>query len=245
MANSDDKRRALVLRVTPWREHDLILDLLTPDAGRLAAVARGARNSRRRFGGALEVGTRVTVALARGRGSLPTLASCDVTGPINRIRDDLDRFHHLAYVLELGRLLSREGEADPRGFALLVGYIELLEAHPAALEALIAWELNLLAHHGYGLRLEACVLTGRRPDGISLRAGGAIDRRAAAPDDAQPVPPPVIATLAALARGEDARLGPVDHAGVRGVFERIWTDVCGQRLRSARLLAEGLGLPPV
>lgn len=244
MAAPPDKLQALVLRVTPWREHDLILDLLTPDAGRLAAVARGARNSRRRFGGALEVGTRLTVALGRGRGNLPTLASCDVTGPLNRIRDDLDRFHHLAYALELGRLLSREGEADPGGFALLTGYLDLLEAHPAALEALIAWELAMLAHHGYGLRLDACVLTGGRPDGISLRAGGAVDRRAAAPD-AEPVPPAVIATLAALARGEDARLGPVDHAGVRGVFERIWTEVCGQRLRSARLLAEALGLPAI
>lgn len=237
--------RALVLRATAWRDHDLIIDLFTPDAGRVAAVARGARNSRRRFGGALEIGTRLTVSLTRGRGNLPTLASCDVTGPLNRVRDDLDRFHHLAYVLELGRLLSREGEADPRGFLLLCGYLELLEAHPAALEALIAWELTMLAHHGYGLRLDACVITGRRPDGISLRAGGAVARGPGAPDDAEPVPPPVIAALAALARGEDARLGPIDHAGVRGVFERIWSEVCGQRLRSARFLVDALGLPPI
>lgn len=236
--------RALVLRVTPYRDFDLIVDLLTDRSGRIGAVARGARNSRRRFGGALEVGTRLVVELTRGRGNLPTLSGCDVTGALNHVRDDLDRFHHLAYVLELARLLTSEGEADLGGFELLCGYIDLLERHPAALEALIAWELAMLAHHGYGLRLDACVITGRPPDGISLRAGGAILRSATALDDAQPVPPAVIACLAALGRGDDARLAPIDHAGVRGVFERIWSEVSGQRLRTVRFLIDGLGLPP-
>ncbi|MCA9559134.1 MAG: recombination protein O N-terminal domain-containing protein, partial [Myxococcales bacterium] len=52
--------RAVVLRATPYRDHDLVVDLLGEQTGRVAALARSARRSQRRFGGALEVGTRLT-----------------------------------------------------------------------------------------------------------------------------------------------------------------------------------------
>ncbi len=239
-AAPDGKLAALVLRATPYRDHDLIVDLFTDRRGRVAAMARGARKSRRRFGGALEIGTRLDVELARGRGNLPTLSSCDVTGPLDAVRGDLDRFHHLAYALELGRLLTTEGEPDRRGFELLCAYIALLEAHPAAAEPLAAWELKMLAHHGYALRLDACVISGGPPDGLSLRHGGAVTRAVARSADALPVPTRVLAQLAALDDGGDARFDPRDHVGIRGLFERLWTEICGKPLRTARFLVDPL-----
>ncbi len=232
--------RALVLRTTAYRDNDLIVDLLTDGQGRVGVMARGARKSRKRYGGALELGTRLAVELStRGRG-LPSLSSCDVVAPVLHIRADLDCFHHLAYALELARLMSTEGESDPRGYALAAGYVDHLEAHGATDEALAAWELKMLAHHGYGLRLDACVISGGVPDGLSLRHGGAVDRRRLAPGDALPVPTAVLGALAALGRGEQGRIGPADRAGVRGLFERIWSEITGVRLRTARFLVGGL-----
>lgn len=235
------KQQALVIRVTAFRDADLIVDLLTDLGGRAAVMVRGARKSRKRYGGAFELGTRLAVELStRGRGGLPTLAACDITGPLIHLRGDLDRIHQLTYALELARLLSTEGEADPRGFALFAGFVEHLEHNPAGHETLAAWELHLLAHFGYGLRLDACVVSGQPPDGLSLRAGGAVCRRLARAPDALPVPTPVLAALAALGRGEDARIAPGDRVGVRGVFERIWGEITGARLRTARFLVDGL-----
>ena len=45
--------QALVLRVTDYGEADRIVTLLTERYGKVSALARGARSSRRRFGAAL------------------------------------------------------------------------------------------------------------------------------------------------------------------------------------------------
>ncbi len=239
MAEPSGKLRALVLRTTVYRESDLIVDLLTDGRGRVGVMARGARKSRKRYGGALEVGTRLAVEIGRRGRGLPTLSSCDIVAPVLHIRSDLDAFHQLAYALELARLLSTEGEADARGFALAAGFVDHLEAHGPTDEALVAWELKLMAHHGYGLRLDACVVSGTVPDGLSLRHGGAVNRRAVGPGDAMPVPTAVLAALAALGRGQQGRIGAADRVGVRRLFARLWGEITGFELRTARFLADG------
>ena len=64
--------RALVLRGVDYGEADRILTLLTPELGRVAVLARGARKSQRRFAGALEPFA-VLAAVERGPASLAGL----------------------------------------------------------------------------------------------------------------------------------------------------------------------------
>jgi len=45
---------ALVLRTRPFGESDRIVTLLTEQHGKVAGIAKGAKNSRRRFAGTLE-----------------------------------------------------------------------------------------------------------------------------------------------------------------------------------------------
>gem|GEM_PF-6329058 len=45
---------ALVLRALPYGESDQVVQMLARGRGRIAVFARGARSSKRRFGGALE-----------------------------------------------------------------------------------------------------------------------------------------------------------------------------------------------
>ena len=229
--------KAVVLRATSFRDHDLVVDLLTEDAGRLAVMARGARRSRKRFGGALEVGTRIDAETARGRGKLANLTGADVTGPLRAIRGDLDRFYHLAYVVEVARLVTREADADPRTYGLVVGYLEALEAAPASPEGLAAWDLGMLAAQGYALRIGRCVVTGQIPDGLSLRAGGAVRCAAARAPDAVRVNPAALAALAAIASGDHgARLDQPGHVSLRHAFGRIWEGIVGRGLRTPRSL---------
>ncbi|MCB9548176.1 MAG: DNA repair protein RecO [Myxococcales bacterium] len=229
--------RAVILRTSAYREADLIVDLLTEERGRLAVLARGARSSRRRFGGALEIGTRLTARLSASRG-LPALADCDLDGVLNAVRGDLQRIAHLSYVLEIARIFSKEGEADAPLFGLVTSFIGSLEAAAPSDEALALWELATLAHLGYGLRLGACVVTGGPADAISLAAGGAVSRQAAA--DAEPVPPGALAVLARLGRGDtQARFADDDVYPVRRALARTWARLAGRPLRSAPFL-----LPP-
>ena len=62
--------RAVVLRKVVYGEADLVLTLLSRDLGKLSALARGARSSRRRFGAALELFTVSSVELRAHRSEI-------------------------------------------------------------------------------------------------------------------------------------------------------------------------------
>src|SRR5688572_7441173 len=59
---------ALVLRRTPYGESDLVVTLFTQTLGQVAALARAARKSQRRFGGNLEPLHTVAVTLDEAAG---------------------------------------------------------------------------------------------------------------------------------------------------------------------------------
>src|SRR5437870_8951996 len=70
---------ALVLRTYPFRESDLLVTLFTRVEGKVRGVARAAKKSRRRFGGALEPLTYIKVAYDdRERQELARLDSREV-----------------------------------------------------------------------------------------------------------------------------------------------------------------------
>ncbi len=57
------KTEAVVLRSLRYAEADRILHLYTPHHGRLAAIAKGVRRARSRFGGRLEPYFRLRMVL--------------------------------------------------------------------------------------------------------------------------------------------------------------------------------------
>src|SRR5437762_12283469 len=70
---------AIVLRTYPFRESDLLVTLFTRSEGKLRGVARAAKKSRRRFGGALEPLTYIKVTYdERERQELARLDACEV-----------------------------------------------------------------------------------------------------------------------------------------------------------------------
>src|SRR5947209_18638474 len=70
---------AIVLRTYPLREADLLVTLFTRAEGKIRGVARSAKKSRRRFGGALEPLTYVRAFYEdRQRQELSRLDSCHV-----------------------------------------------------------------------------------------------------------------------------------------------------------------------
>ena len=70
---------AIVLRTYPLREADLLVTLFTRLEGKVKGVARAAKKSRKRFGGALEPLTYVRAYYEdRERQELARLDSCEV-----------------------------------------------------------------------------------------------------------------------------------------------------------------------
>lgn len=151
---------ALVLRVVEFGESDRILHLLTPETARLTVIAKGARRSKRRFGGTLDFFNHLQVTVVRRGAGMARLEQATLLTAGNAIRRDAARFALGCYLLELlGRLAPEGGaRADARrlfGFAL--GALGALEARRP--DARIRALLELRALDALGLRpeLEVCV----------------------------------------------------------------------------------------
>ena len=64
-----------MLRSIRYAEADRILHMYTPAHGRIAAIAKGARRSRSRFGARLEPFFQIRAILHEGRGDLYTVTA--------------------------------------------------------------------------------------------------------------------------------------------------------------------------
>src|SRR5882757_7515212 len=111
---------AIVLRTWPFHEADLLVSLFTRDQGRVRGVARHARGSRRRFGGALEPMTHVRASYAeKPRQELVRLDAFEIlSSPLTR-PIDYARTAALELVAEVLEELP-EGGVDDAVFRLAV-----------------------------------------------------------------------------------------------------------------------------
>ncbi|MCM2333179.1 MAG: DNA repair protein RecO [Anaeromyxobacteraceae bacterium] len=244
------KLLAVVLRTVDHGEADRVVTLLARGHGKLAAFARSARASKKRFGGALEPFTLVKAELS-GRGGGDRLLRLDSVAPeraFHAIRGDLARIACAAYAIELARELTRDHEPHDDLFDLLVDYLSRLDAAPARPATLRAFELAALAAAGFQPRLDACARCGERlGDGavtFSPADGGPLCERCA-PEAGPGRLPLSAAGLAALRRlqagGLDAGEEPLpDAAGreSREALERFLTHTVGHRLQARRFLDE-------
>ena len=150
---------AVVLGMMDYRESDKIVTLFTLEHGKLKGLARGAKRSVRRFGGALELFARLQVELVLKEG-LAHIHLADIVTVFPGIRADLGKIGHAGYACELADHLLPEGLRNPRLFRLLTAYLEQLDDCSAAPSDRRFFELNLLNILGYRPELDQCAACG-------------------------------------------------------------------------------------
>ena len=160
------KLNGVVLRVVDYGERDRVVSLLTHERGKVSGFARGARTSRKRFGGALEPFTLLSIEARERHGSdLLGLDSVNVTRGHGAIRGDLARIACAGYACDLARELVRDAEPHPDLLAVLLGYLDRLDRADAEPGALRAYELAALQAVGLMPRLTDCAACGGPVDG--------------------------------------------------------------------------------
>src|SRR5438105_8896938 len=111
---------AIILRSRPYGKSDKIVTLLTHGMGKLTGIAKGAKNSRRRFANCLEPFTRVCVHFrARPNASLVFLDSCDLLHPPGVLTEPA-KFAYGSYLVELVDQLTAEAQPVRELYELLV-----------------------------------------------------------------------------------------------------------------------------
>ncbi|RME25410.1 MAG: DNA repair protein RecO, partial [Deltaproteobacteria bacterium] len=155
--------RAIVVGHVDLGERDRILRLLTAELGRISAIARGARGSRRRFAGAMDSGALVAASLRPGRGELWVLDEATLLEGRDRARQDLLRLSLLAYAVELCSSLARTEHPEPRLFGLLEIAALLIDAMTGAPGPAFraGLEAKALTFAGLAPSLERCVVCGK------------------------------------------------------------------------------------
>ena len=115
---------AIVLRTYPLREADLLVTLFTRTEGKVKGVARAAKKSRRRFGGALEPLTCVRAYYEdRERQELARLDSCDILESPLSTAVDYPRVVALEHVAEALDELLPDREANDAIYRLAVSVL--------------------------------------------------------------------------------------------------------------------------
>jgi len=214
--------RALLLRVVDFGEADRIVHLLTPERGRLAALAKSARKSQRRFPGTLDVFNHLAVELSLRRdGRLALLERARLVDPFLGLRRDPRRYALASYLLELLDRLAPEGGAPrdlERLFGFGVGALESLAAATPGPAQRVLLELRALEALGLRPELRRCVRCGGEVRGASVgfhvADGGAVC--AACAPGLEGVVPAHLGTLRALERGLSLPLPQLSRLALDG-----------------------------
>lgn len=244
-----ERTEAFLLRSTPYGESDLVVALLTARWGRVAALARGARRSRRRFGGVLDYFHLVEAEVRPGRSGLGRLVAVDLLRPYRAPREGVDSYRVASHVLEVALLGTREGAPEPELFALVEGALGALERGADAASLARVFQARALAALGYRLPAEACPECGSPHErGACHRDAALLCARCAGPSGVR-IGLGALATLrSAGALGAD-RLGTLRVTGaveaeIGPLLEAALASALGRRPRSLDALPGAPGVDP-
>lgn len=155
------RTEAVILRRQDFGEADRLLTLLTPEHGKLRAIAKGARKPTARKTGHVELYTLVDMLIARGR-ELHIVQQAETKEPFLRLREDLLRGSYAAYLVELLDRFTAEQDPGRGEFRLLVQALGWLcnEDDPRLVARY--YELRLLELAGFAPALHTCAI-GQEP----------------------------------------------------------------------------------
>ena len=159
------RTQAIILRRTNYGEADRILNLLTPERGKVSAIAKGVRKARSKLAGGLELFAVCDVTLLTGKSDMFTVSSARLITFYGDILKDYDRMQ-LAY--EFVKMINRAAETvgEPEFYYLLrdgLAYLNELMVNHRVVE--LWFRLRFAAALGVGLNVATTVGNERlKPD---------------------------------------------------------------------------------
>lgn len=233
---------AVVLHSFDYLESSRILRLITRDAGVQSVLARGARQSRKRFGSSLDVFAQgVAEYTTRPGRDLSTLTSFDVSSSRPELVADISRFTGACVLAELALRFSSD-EAHPGLFDSFVAGLDAIGSadadHTVASTLAAAW--HMVGELGFAPALDVCAnchssINDSEPAPFSHVAGGALCGRCARlVPGARVLPPDALAALASWLSGSEVELAT---AAAGRAHQRLLREFLDQHLTEGKKLA--------
>lgn len=159
------RAEALVLRTIDFSETSLIVNLLTREHGKIAALAKGAKRLKGPFETSLDVLAEISVAfIQKNSDALNLLTESKLVRRFRPHPKRLAGMYAAYWIVELLDAMLEEGEAVPSLFAAAIETIRRLENGEKPAEELIRFEWKLLVELGHRLSLEQCASCSRPCD---------------------------------------------------------------------------------
>jgi DNA repair protein RecO (recombination protein O) len=245
----EHRTQALVLRTFEQGESDRLVHLYTESLGKVSAIAKGARRSRRRFPGTLEIFNLLDARIVDPpRSALMRIEGATLHRAFEGLARDLGRYAIACQLLELLDRFTGERESNPGLFRFAVGVLGIVDAEdPDPLLALLILA-KTLARLGFRPELICCSSCGvpiaeaeGRPTFVP-RHGGAVCAACADPHEL-PVEAGLLRALEAGIRSplrDRARLGlqPEAVQRLREMLDRFFRFHIGSELRTAEFLRQ-------
>lgn len=141
----DERASGIILRTRPLTETSLIVHWLTPEFGRIAVVAKGARRPKSNFRGKLDIFYLADFSFQRSRRSeLHNLREVSLLETHADLRSDIGRVQQAAYAVALIEQTTETETPIPEIYDLMLGFVQHLTASGARAVNVLAFELKLL-----------------------------------------------------------------------------------------------------
>lgn len=161
MQNGKQVTSGIVLRSTDTKETDKILTVLTPDRGKIAVIARGARRKNSRLAASCQLLAYSELTIYQ-RGNWCYLDEACTIELFDGVRQDFELLSLASYFAELTETLTDADDASPEVLSLLLNALYALgtlQKDPQLVKP--AFELRLMALSGFEPLADGCAVCGR------------------------------------------------------------------------------------
>jgi DNA repair protein RecO (recombination protein O) len=243
---TNEKTRAIVLRVVEFSESSCVVTLFTEDFGKIGALAKGARRPKGAFEGAIDLLALIRIVfLRKSSDALDLLTEGKLERRFRSAQRDLARLYAGYYVAELLAELTDAGDPHPELFAAADQTLLALDQSAPLTETMLRFEFAALRLLGHSPSLSQCVVCGQPVEGgqrvaFGMTAGGVLCP-ACRPGRRQvvSVSGPVIETLRQAAGSDNSEsyasetytIDPLLRGELRAIMNNYFAHLVGHKLR--------------
>lgn len=150
----------LIINKIPYGESDLLITFYTLKRGKITGIGKGAKRSKKRFSGRLELFSLVRFTGFAKRGiSLPRIDECELLNPFTEIQYQPQAFFSGCFFLEVINRCCPERQANQQIFSLLTELFTFLARPPGRNFAcqIRLFELQIIVLLGFAPLLDCCL----------------------------------------------------------------------------------------
>jgi DNA repair protein RecO (recombination protein O) len=156
------KDEGIVLFKRAYGESDKIVRLFTLDSGKVAAIAKGANKSQKRFANTLEPFNHISVEYFEKYGKgMVRIENAHTIESNEGIEKSLKKACIAGFFTEFVDKLTRDREKHPELFYILKGILTGIKRHDLTYADVLIHELNMLQTLGFEPNFHSCVYCGK------------------------------------------------------------------------------------